>query len=219
MRAGGMNQSEQAVGVIERLIEQGDLKPGSMVSERGLMDLTGLGRTPVREAIQRLALNHMLRIHPNKGIEIPAISVEDQLSGLEVRRAVEVLAVELACSRATEKDIAAIAALKSTLVGDFGLHEYSDTIRQTHALIIQAAHNPYLEALMVPLQTLSRRFWIMHVRDERAEITHGKRLHQDILQAILARDTQQAGAASLALNAYLVDFALSVVARMTSPRG
>lgn len=219
MRAGGMNQSEQAVGVIERLIEQGDLKPGSMVSERGLMDLTGLGRTPVREAIQRLALNHMLRIHPNKGIEIPAISVEDQLSGLEVRRAVEVLAVELACSRATEKDIAAIAALKSTLAGDFGLHEYSDTIRQTHALIIQAAHNPYLEALMVPLQTLSRRFWIMHVRDERAEITHGKRLHQDILQAILARDTQRAGAASLALNAYLVDFAMSVVARMTSPRG
>lgn len=219
MRAGGMNQSEQAVGVIERLIEQGDLKPGSMVSERGLMDLTGLGRTPVREAIQRLALNHMLRIHPNKGIEIPAISVEDQLSGLEVRRAVEVLAVELACSRATEKDIAAIAALKSTLAGDFGLHDYSDTIRQTHALIIQAAHNPYLEALMVPLQTLSRRFWIMHVRDERAEITHGKRLHQDILQAILARDTQRAGAASLALNAYLVDFALSVVARMTSPRG
>ncbi|MBA4221324.1 MAG: GntR family transcriptional regulator [Methylobacterium sp.] len=214
-----MNQSEQAVGVIERLIEQGDLKPGSMVSERGLMDLTGLGRTPVREAIQRLALNHMLRIHPNKGIEIPAISVEDQLSGLEVRRAVEVLAVELACSRATEKDIAAIAALKSTLAGDFGLHEYSDTIRQTHALIIQAAHNPYLEALMVPLQTLSRRFWIMHVRDERAEITHGKRLHQDILQAILARDTQRAGAASLALNAYLVDFAMSVVARMTSPRG
>lgn len=219
MRAGGMNQSEQAVGVIERLIEQGDLKPGSMVSERGLMDLTGLGRTPVREAIQRLALNHMLRIHPNKGIEIPAISVEDQLSGLEVRRAVEVLAVELACNRATEKDIAAIAALKSTLAGDFALHAYSETVRQTHALIIQAAHNPYLEALMVPLQTLSRRFWIMHVRDERAEITHGKRLHQDILQAILARDTQRAGAASLALNAYLVDFALSVVARMTSPRG
>ncbi|MCV9940870.1 GntR family transcriptional regulator [Boseaceae bacterium BT-24-1] len=214
-----MNQSEQAVGVIERLIEQGDLKPGSMVSERGLMELTGLGRTPVREAIQRLALNHMLRIHPNKGIEIPAISVEDQLSGLEVRRAVEVLAVELACSRATEKDIGAIAALTATLAGDFALHEYSETVRQTHALIIQAAHNPYLEALMVPLQTLSRRFWIMHVRDERAEIAHGKRLHQDILQAILAKDTAQAGAASLALNAYLVEFALSVVSRMTVPRG
>ncbi|MDU0343839.1 GntR family transcriptional regulator [Bosea rubneri] len=213
-----MNQSEQAVGVIEHLIEQGDLKPGSMVSERGLMELTGLGRTPVREAIQRLALNHMLRIHPNKGIEIPAISVEDQLSGLEVRRAVEVLAVELACSRATEKDIGAIAALKATLAGDFALPNYSETVRQTHALIIQAAHNPYLEALMVPLQTLSRRFWIMHVRDEQVEIAHGKRLHQDILQAILARDTAQAGAASLALNAYLVEFALSVVARMASTR-
>lgn len=213
-----MNQSEQAVVALQRLIEQGELRPGSMVSERGLMEATGLGRTPVREAIQRLALSHMLRIHPNKGIEIPAISVEDQLSGLEVRRAVEVLAVELACQRAAETDVAAIAALKARLAGGFDLRGYSETVRETHALIIQAAHNPYLEALMVPLQTLSRRFWIMHVRDEQAEIAHGKRLHQDILKAILARDAAAAAAASLALNSYLVDFALSVVARMAKGR-
>lgn len=213
-----MNQSEQAVVALQRLIEQGELRPGSMVSERGLMEATGLGRTPVREAIQRLALSHMLRIHPNKGIEIPAISVEDQLSGLEVRRAVEVLAVELACQRAAEADIAAIAALKARLAGGFDLRGYSETVRETHALIIQAAHNPYLEALMVPLQTLSRRFWIMHVRDEQAEIAHGKRLHQDILKAILARDAAAAAAASLALNSYLVEFALSVVARMAKGR-
>jgi len=213
-----MNQSEQALGALERLIEQGALKPGSMVSERGLMELTGLGRTPVREAIQRLALNHMLRIHPNKGIEIPAISVEDQLSGLEVRRAVEVLAVGLACSRASAKDIREIEALSAALDGEFDLHAYAQTVRQTHALIIQAAHNPYLEALMVPLQTLSRRFWVMHVRDEQQEIAHGKRLHQDILTAIAAKDISRASTASLALNSYLVDFALSVVARMAASR-
>ncbi len=213
-----MNQSEQALGALERLIEQGALKPGSMVSERGLMDLTGLGRTPVREAIQRLALNHMLKIHPNKGIEIPAISVEDQLSGLEVRRVVEVLAVELACSRASAKDIREIEALSSALDGEFDLRDYSQTVRQTHALIIQAARNPYLEALMVPLQTLSRRFWIMHVRDEQQEIAHGKLLHQAILRAIAARDMSAASAASLALNSYLVEFALSVVARMAVSR-
>lgn len=213
-----MNQSEQAVVALQRLIEQGELRPGAMVSERGLMEATGLGRTPVREAIQRLALSRMLRIHPNKGIEIPAISVEDQLSGLEVRRAVEILAVELACQRVTGTDIEAIAALKARLAGGFDLRGYSETVRETHALIIQAAHNPYLEALMVPLQTLSRRFWIMHVRDEQAEIAHGKRLHQDILTAILARDAAVAAAASLALNSYLVDFALSVVARMAKGR-
>ena len=159
-----MNQSEMAVATLERLIEQGDLRPGSMVSERGLMDATGFGRTPVREAIQRLALNHMLRIHPNRGIEIQPVTVENQLSGLEVRRAVEVLAVELACLRATPSDLEAMAELAGTLSGDFDLRSYAETVRRTHALIIRAAHNPYLEASMVPLQTLSRRFWIMHVR-------------------------------------------------------
>lgn len=213
-----VNQSEQAVAALQRLIEQGELKPGSMVSERDLMEVTSLGRTPVREAIQRLALNHMLRIHPNKGIEIPPITVEDQLSALEVRRAMEVLAIGLACRSATEKDMDAIATLKATLAGDFDLHRYSETVRQTHALIIQAAHNPYLGALMVPLQTLSRRFWIMHVRDEQAEIALGKRLHQDILQALLLRDSDQAGAASIALNSYLVEFTLSVVSRMAASR-
>lgn len=85
-------------------------------------------------------------------------------------------------------------------------------------MIIQAARNPYLEALMVPLQTLSRRFWIMHVRDEQQEIAHGKLLHQAILRAIAARDMSAATAASLALNSYLVEFALSVVARMAVSR-
>ncbi|QCI69464.1 GntR family transcriptional regulator [Phreatobacter stygius] len=213
-----MNQSEQAVGVLQRLIEQGDLKPGSMVSERDLMELTGFGRTPVREAIQRLALNYMLRIHPNKGIEIPGISIEDQLRGLEVRRAMEVLAVELACERATSKNIEAIGSLATALDQDFTLREYSETVRQTHALIIEAAHNPYLDALMTPLQSLSRRFWLMHVRDEQREVAHGKRLHQEILKAIAGREGARASAASLALNSYLVEFALAVIAKMAAPR-
>ena len=85
------NQSDQAVEQLQRMIEHGELRPGSMVSERGLMELTGLGRTPVREAIQRLAMTRMLHVHPSKGIEVPAVSVEDQLNGLEVRRTLESL--------------------------------------------------------------------------------------------------------------------------------
>lgn len=217
-RKGEMNQSEEAVAVLQRLIVRGELKPGSMVSERHLMELTGLGRTPVREAIQRLALSYMVRIHPNKGIEIPGISIEDQLSGLEVRRANELLAVELACARATQKDIAAIEKLAAVLDGEFTLHDYSETVGQTHALIIEAAHNPYLAALMTPLQSLSRRFWVMHVRDEQQEIARGKRLHQQILKGIASKDVAAASTASLTLNAYLVEFALAVVGRMATPR-
>lgn len=208
-----ISQSDQTVAALQDLIERGALEPGSMVSERSLMQLTGFGRTPVREAIQRLALSHMLRIHPNRGIEIPAASVEDQLSRLEVRRATEVLAVTLACERATREDLADMEVLAAALSGEFSLQSYLDTVRRTHALIIRAAHNPYLEALMAPLQTLSRRFWIMHVRDEAKEVAVGKRLHQQILVAVAGRDVETSRQASLELNDYLVQFALDVVSQ------
>jgi DNA-binding GntR family transcriptional regulator len=213
-----MGQSDEAVAVLQRLIERGDLEPGSMVSERQLMELSGLGRTPVREAIQRLALSYMMRIHPNKGIEVPGISVEDQLNSLEVRRANELLAVELACARATPKDLLAIASLADELEVDFNLDDYIETVRETHKLIIQAAHNPYLEALMTPLQSLSRRFWVMHIQDEKKAIERGKKLHIKILRGIEQRNFKAASEASLELNDYLVEFALEVVTKMAVTR-
>ncbi|WP_423205833.1 GntR family transcriptional regulator [Paracoccus yeei] len=208
-----ISQSDQTVAALQDLIERGSLEPGSMVSEHSLMQLTGFGRTPVREAIQRLALSHMLRIHPNRGIEIPAASVEDQLSRLEVRRTIEVLAVTLACERAAREDLADMEVLTAALSGEFSLQSYLDTVRRTHDLIIRAARNPYLETLMAPLQTLSRRFWIMHVKDEAKEIAVGKRLHQRILAAIADRDVEASRQASLELNDYLVQFALDVVSQ------
>ncbi|MEZ5784414.1 MAG: GntR family transcriptional regulator [Rhizobiaceae bacterium] len=187
------------------------LSPGSMISERRLMEITGLGRTPVREAVQRLERNYMVRVHPSKGIEIPANSVEDQLSRLEVRRAIEVLAVKLACRRATSKDIELIQKMALALLEDFSFDAYAETIRQTHALIIDSAHNPYLEASMKPLQSLSRRFWITHIRDEKTEVERGKTLHREILTAISERNAARAEMASIALNDYLVTFALSTI--------
>ena len=212
------SQSDQAVEVLQGLIERGELKPGSMVSERTLMELVGLGRTPVREAIQRLALNRMLRIHPNRGIEVPPISVEDQLSGLEVRRATELLAVTLACERATATDIKDIHALADALDGDFTLERYTETIRLTHTLIIRSAGNPFLQDLMSPLQARSRRFWLMHLQDSVEEVNIGKHLHQRILRAICARDAKEAGTASLDLNDYLVKFSMSVISQRVSKR-
>lgn len=208
-----ISQSDRAVILLQDMIEIGELKPGSMVSEHMLMELTGLGRTPVREAIQRLALTHILRIHPNKGIEIPPLSVEDQLSRLEVRRALELLAVTLACARATTKDLADIGNLGDELKGEFSLASYIETVRQTHALIVRAAHNPYLEASMTPLQTLSRRFWIMNLKDEAKEISIGKTLHGKVLRAIKEQKTEDAKHASLELNDYLTKFSLESIAQ------
>lgn len=212
-----ISQSDRAVVLLQNMIEIGELKPGSMVSEHMLMELTSLGRTPVREAIQRMALTHILRIHPNKGIEIPPLSVEDQLSRLEVRRSLELLAVTLACVRATTKDLADIENLSEELKGEFSLVSYIETVRQTHALIVRAAHNPYLEASMTPLQTLSRRFWIMNLKNQAKEISTGKILHGKVLKAIKEQKIDDAKNASLELNDYLAQFSLDSVAQRMVP--
>ena len=211
-----MNKTEQAVAMLQGMIERGELAPGSMVSERTIVELIGLGRTPIREAIQRLAPSYMIRVHASRGIEIPAITVEDQLSRLEVRRAVEVLAVDLASKRASKTQREAMQSLASRLEGQFTLQEYTDTIRETHALILDAAGNRYLGSLMLPLQGLSRRFWIVHAREENNDILRGRDLHRAILTAISERHAEAATAASRALNDYLVEFALAVVARQAA---
>lgn len=211
-----MSKTDQATEQLQRMIEHGDLQPGSMVSESKLVELTGLGRTPIREAIQRLAASRMIRVHPSKGLEIPAISIEDQLSALELRRAVELLAVELACARADAKQRGMMRGLAASLDAPFALRDYSETVRQTHTMIIGAAQNAYLNAAILPLQSLSRRFWIMHIHDEPQEIRRGGKLHQCILLAVADGNIDAARKAALALNDYLVDFALAVIARRST---
>ncbi|MET0702592.1 MAG: GntR family transcriptional regulator, partial [Mycobacterium sp.] len=154
---------------IERMIVFGELTAGALVSEAVIMTKTGLGRTPVREALQVLARNRMVEIHPNRGVLIPAVSVEAELKLLELRRVLEVLAVRLAAERArpAERDemldmVERIERKGQTLV------EYAATIKGTHDLIVAAARNEHLSDAMAPLQGLSRRFWLMHVVDEEA---------------------------------------------------
>lgn len=192
---------------IEHMIVFGELGAGSLVSEAVIMEKTGLGRTPVREALQRLARNRMVEIHPNRGVLIPAASVEAELKLLELRRVLESLAVRLACARASSQQRAEMLDMIDRIEqSGQTLTEYADTIKGTHDLIVAAAHNDHLADAMAPLQGLSRRFWLTHVVDEEAEIKAASRLHVAMLRAILDRDPDAAEGVSQELNDYLVDF-------------
>ena len=207
-------KAAQAYQEIERMIVFQEIAPGSLASESLLTERTGLGRTPVREALQQLARNRMVEIHPNKGVLIPPTSVEAQLRLLELRRVLEALAVRLACKRATAQDHAGMTDMVNTLRSrSFSLKEYAETIKGTHELIVAGAHNEYLADAMAPLQGLSRRFWFTHVINEETEIKTGSTLHTAILQDILKRDADAAENASHDLNDYLVEFSYSSLKR------
>jgi len=212
MAAGG--KVAAAYAQIERMIVMRELTPGTLVSEALVMERTGLGRTPVREALQQLARHRMVEIHPSKGVLIPPISVEDQLRMLEMRRALEALAVRLACARVGAAEVHDIQQLATALEhSDFSLQEYGETVKETHELVARTAHNDYVASALAPVQGLSRRFWLAHVVDEAADVRTGRGLHLQILSAILRRDPDAAQAASHALNDYLVEFTYAVLRR------
>lgn len=208
-----MTKADEAYLLLAEMIETGQLQPGTFHTEVGLVEELGLGRTPLREAVQRLDRDHLVRIRPGRGIEIPSNSVDEQLRRLEVRRAMEALAVALACERATSAQLAGIQALTEELEDINELDDYVRAVRGTHVMLCEAAHNEYLADAMTPLQGLSRRFWLAHVVDALEEVSSGKRLHLQLLRSILASDAEAAQQASIQLNDYLVRFALGVATR------
>ncbi|UYY80619.1 GntR family transcriptional regulator [Arthrobacter sp. YA7-1] len=208
----GKGKADGAYEEIERMIIFQEIAPGSLVSESMLTASTGYGRTPVREALQRLSREGMVQIHPSKGVLVPAASVDTQLRLLELRRVLECLAVELACTRALAEHRKQMAIMVDRLKQEeFTLGTYLETVKETHLLIVAAAANEYLADALAPAQALSRRFWIAHMRDEEHQISLGSTLHTKILRSILVGDESAAKAASLALNDYLADFAYGVL--------
>jgi DNA-binding GntR family transcriptional regulator len=208
-RSEAANKSDEAYLRIEEMVTFQELAPGQLVSEAMLAELTGLGRTPVREALQRLGREGMVEIHPSRGILVAPISVESQLDLLEIRRSLEELAVRLAARRSELGQRDAMFELAEAL-GAFTGDDYrafGPLLKRSHRLIAAAARNPYLPVAMAPLQGLSRRFWFANLRDVAADLRDGADRHIAILLAIHAQDAERAAQASLALNDYLVEFA------------
>lgn len=202
------NLGDSAFDAIERMIVLQEIPPGSLVSEKQFMEMTGIGRTPVREALQRLARDRLVEIHPQRGVLVPASSVEAQMKLLELRRQLEPFAARLAAGRATvsQRERAGQLARAAAEQGALSLGDFPDFLREAHELIVTAAHNEFLSVAMAPLQGLSRRFWFSHLKEPDLELARAARLHASILTAIAERDEEQAAAASLALNDYLISF-------------
>ena len=207
-----LNKADQAFLQIERLIVLQELPPGSLVSEKQLMELTGLGRTPVREALQRLARERLVEIHPNRGVLVPAASIEAQLKLLELRRTLEPFAVRLAAQRATPHQRRAAAALADEVLrATESVDDFATFLRDAHALVVGATHNEFVEVAMAPLQGLSRRFWFGNLTDPHQDLAQAARLHNAILAAIADEDAEAAEAASIALSDYLFAFAYATL--------
>ena len=95
------NLTAAACRRIEAMIVMLELEPGSVVSEAILGKRLGIGTTPIREALQRLAREHLVRVLPRRGVVVAAIDVPQQLQILETRRELDRLIARMAAKRGT----------------------------------------------------------------------------------------------------------------------
>ncbi|TRX76195.1 GntR family transcriptional regulator [Pseudomonas mangiferae] len=185
---------DQAYAQIEERIVTLQLAPGQVVSENMLATLLGLGRTPVREALQQLAREGLVVIMPKRGIVVSGMDVRKQLRLLEVRREVERYLVGSAARRAEEPERDAFAALAQRLdaVGETNDGEAFLVLDRTfNRLLLQAGRNEYATAVMKLMQGLSRRFWFAHYK-QAANLPEAAQLHACIARHIAANQPEAA---------------------------
>jgi DNA-binding GntR family transcriptional regulator len=207
-RPNGAPLTEQAYHLLEEKIVTLQLKPGEFLSEYALVSQLGLGRTPIREALQRLAREGLVLILPRKGILVSPADPEKQLLVLEVRRELERLLSRSAAQRATPQQHARLREIAKGM--DVAAKANDDLAfmrldRDLNLLIIEAAHNEYASRAMRLLQGLSRRFWYQHYQTA-ADLPHCARLHAAQARAIAERNPDKAAQACDALMDYVETF-------------
>lgn len=155
--------AEQAYRLLEERVVKLVLAPGSLVSEARLIEITGLGRTPVREAMQRLAQQDLFQVLPRRGLLVAPVSTSAILQVLEARKPLERLIAHRASIHARDEQrsgLSAIARAMATAHDDFdGFLAFEAELA---ALLDRCADNPYAAAAAAPLRSHSRRFWYYH---------------------------------------------------------
>lgn len=153
-----------AMRVVERIrdmIIAGELAAGARISERMLTERLGVTRTPLREAFKILEAEGLVRIVPNRGAEVVALSLAEVEAAIEVLIGLESVAAELACARATPEEIEAIARLHARMVacqtaGD--LMGYFHLNQDIHQRIVDGAHNAALSRVYRTESARIRRY-------------------------------------------------------------
>jgi DNA-binding GntR family transcriptional regulator len=181
--------SQQAYHSIKHKIVSLELAPGAVIDENALREELGLGRTPIREALKRLALEKLVIIVPRRGMFVTDIGITDLRRLFEVRVMLEGLAARLAAERGRPFHWQRMeAALNRLPVPTEADNESLIAIDEAcHHIMYEAADNEFLEDALTTMYALSLRLWYFSL--SKLGKMHSTILeHRDILEALRAGD-------------------------------
>jgi len=188
------SQSDQAYALLRDRAISLAYKPGEYLNIASLADETGFGRTPINQALRRLASEGLVRIIPRKGILIAPLSIDSALDLIEVRIVNERLSAKLAAQNINESRIkllrdAAAGFEKAARSNDIKRIMNSD--RVFHETIVVIAANQHLADILSVLHAQSQRFWAVSLSTPK-HIDEVVTEHSHIVDAVAAGDASLA---------------------------
>lgn len=177
-------------------ILHGDLKPGERLMEVKLADILGVSRTPVREALKLLEEEGLVKLIPRRGAIVDKIDEKTMTDVLVVRRALEALAVKLACETITKGDIQKLKEVTDNLelaVDRNDIEKIADLDVKFHDIIFQSTQNKKLLQMLNDLREQMYRYRFEYVKNESEHIRILKE-HRAIIKSLEEHDKTQATA-------------------------
>lgn len=201
--------SDRAYQILRDRLIMLDIAPGEPINEAQLVLELNIGRTPLREALKRLEVDHLVHSYPRRGTFATRVDITELAAITEVRLALEPLAAERAAELrggTANLDIKATLATVRQLTGSGDRRTLMENDLEVHRLIYRAAANHHLEETLVRLDNLATRIWCLTL-ERLPSVTEHIAEHISLLQAVLDGDAHQARALALE---HIVHFEKSV---------
>lgn len=182
---------------LRQAILTGELKPGERLMEIHLADRLGVSRTPIREAIRKLELEGLVVMIPRKGAQVAKITEKNLKDVLEVRRALDMLAVKLACRRMSEEDKKELRRACdefAQIIRSNNAKDITEADVHFHDIILKSTGNDRLIQIVNNLAEQMYRYRLEYIKDT---VYHSRLVqeHEAIFNAIINNEEEEAAAA------------------------
>lgn len=179
---------------LRRAILKGELQPGERLMEIALAKKLGVSRTPIREAIRMLELEGLVLMIPRRGAEVAGITEKNLRDTLEVRRALEELAIEISCTKITDEELEELSKAERAFdlaIENKDIIEIARADERFHDIIFTSTGNDKLVQMINNLREQMYRYRLEYVKSEstRNQLMNE---HEMILKALKSRDKSEA---------------------------
>ncbi|MBS3784328.1 MAG: GntR family transcriptional regulator [Anaerolineae bacterium] len=180
-----MRLSEKAYRLIKEKVVTLELPPSAVIDEHILMQELDLGRTPIREALQRLDSEGLVNIVPRRGTFVNDISVTDLQKIFELRIVLEGFCARLAAQRITNEQLKRMESVLQDLeqLQDGDPQALMSIDKRFHRLLYASADNEFMADILNRLYDLSLRLWHL-VLNRLDEVRHSIEQHGDVYRAL-----------------------------------